>query len=131
MLSPSGDGLLHGLNILVVEEDIVQADGICACVANAGAIVIGPAVEPGAAVALIATNGVDLAVVDVDLEDGRSYEVAGHLLQAKLPFLFVTGYECGAMPAEFGHVPCVEKPFSNARLVLALADTLENHRNGA
>lgn len=124
------NGPIHGLRVLVVEDDIVQSDELCLCMTDAGAIVVGPCGKAGEAIALIDAEGIDIAIVDINLGDGASYEVAGHLLAAKLPFLFVTGYDCVALPEEFGHVECLDKPFSEVHLVRAIAGAFATTRPG-
>jgi len=113
--------LLAGLSVLVVEDDFLQSEEICICITDAGAIVLGPADTVKAAVAIIDLNGVSVAIVDINLGDGPSFEVAGHLLRLKVPFLFVTGYDCGSMPAEFKHIVCLGKPYTDANLVRCVA----------
>jgi two-component SAPR family response regulator len=117
----SGKRLLEALNVLVVEDDVLQAEEICLCVTDAGAIILGPASTIKAAVAIIDMNGVDVATVDINLGDGPTFEVAGHLLRLKVPFLFVTGYDCSSMPEEFQHIVCLDKPFSEAALIRCVA----------
>src|SRR5688572_30148941 len=122
MPTTSDRGLLEGLHVLIVEDDYLQADGLCLCVTNAGAVVLGPAGKIDQAVALINMNGVDVAVVNINLGDGPSFEVAGHLLRSKLPFVFVTGYNCRTLPQDFRHVLCLGKPYSEDHLIRSLAN---------
>lgn len=121
MPNTSDKGLLEALNVLIVEDDFLQGEEICLCVTDAGAIVLGPVSTLMAAVAIIDMNSVDVAIVDINLGDGPSFEVAGHLLRAKVPFLFVTGYDCRSMPAEFQHIVCIGKPYSDGNLVRCVA----------
>jgi two-component SAPR family response regulator len=121
MPSTPDDGPLHGLHILVVEDDVIQADEICLCITDAGAIVIGPVGKFDDVVKLIAMNNIHVATIDINLGDGPSFEVAGHLLAANVPFLFVTGYDCRTMPQKFAHVSCLDKPFSEEHLLRSLA----------
>lgn len=121
MASSPTSGVLHGLSILVVEDNYVQAEEIRLCLADAGAAVLGPTGLIEEAVELIALNSIDVAVVDINLGDGPMFEVASHLLQANLPFVFVTGYDCRTLPEEFRHVQCLQKPFSEVYLLQALA----------
>ena len=121
MPTTSDKGLLAALNVLVVEDDFLQSEEICLCIADAGAIILGPASTVKAAVAIINMNGVDVATVDINLGDGPTFEVAGLLLRLKVPFLFVTGYDCRTMPEEFQHIVCLDKPFSEAALVRCVA----------
>ena len=77
----SSKKLLEALNVLVVEDDVLQAEEIRLCITDAGAIVFGPANTVKAAVAIIDMSGVDVATVDINLGEGPTFEVAGHLLR--------------------------------------------------
>ena len=121
MCITSSKKLLEALNVLVVEDDVLQAEEIRLCITDAGAIVLGPANTVKAAVAIIDMSGVDVATVDINLGEGPTFEVAGHLLRLKVPFLFVTGYDCRTMPEEFQHIVCLDKPFAEANLVQCVA----------
>ncbi len=111
---------LIGLAVLVVEDNSLQAEGMCACVADTGAVVLGPVSKSEDALALIETNLVHLAVLDIDLGSGPSYDIAGHLLERGLRFLFVTGHDCSKLPDRYRDAPCLEKPFSEVQLLRAL-----------
>ena len=122
MPSSAANGLLQGLNVLVVEDNYLQAEQIRLCLVDAGAIVHGPAVKLEETAELISMNGVDTAVIDINLGDGPDFDVAGHLLRANLPFMFVTGYNCRELPEEFKHISCLQKPFLDVHLVRALVN---------
>ena len=115
--------LLEGCHILVVEDDCIQCDGIVASLSDAGATIIGPAINLNDAMQLCDKGGIHFAVVDIDLGDGPSFDLAWHLRQLKVPFLFATGYECRKIPPGLEDVACLEKPFAQHALVHAAART--------
>ncbi|MGA0531833.1 response regulator [Hansschlegelia sp. KR7-227] len=53
----------------------------------------------------------DLAFLDVDVADGKSYELAGDLKARSLPFAFVTGSDRRDAPAEFMDAAFISKPY--------------------
>lgn len=120
---------LDGLRVLVAEDDHIQCDGIVACVAALGAIVVGPAHSLPEAHELVASKPVDLAIVDIDLGDGASFDLAKALQSRSLPFVFATAYDCHKVPREFEHIRCVEKPFTERALVSSLVETVHHARH--
>lgn len=112
---------LEARRILVVEDQYYLATEICEWLEAADAVVIGPTPDAAQACALINERQIDTAVVDINLGRGPSYEVARELSQKGVPFLFATGYDETAIPGEFKGSARLEKPFSAATLVGALA----------
>lgn len=81
---------------------------------------LGPARDADQASDLLERQGVDLAVVDINLGVGPSYTVAAELSKRSIPFLFATGYDQAAIPLEFHDAPRLEKPFNGRDLVAAV-----------
>ena len=79
--------------ILVVEDDFVQADQICAAIRAMQLDPVGPVGSLEEAVALASTGRFHGALLDVRLQRGlRIYPVADILWQRRIPFCFVTAY---------------------------------------
>lgn len=64
------------------------------------------------------------AILDVNLDGEEIFPVADILAQRGLPFVFVTGYGEGSLPAHYRGRPALQKPFQADRLKEALADIL-------
>jgi DNA-binding response OmpR family regulator len=111
---------LEGRRVLVVEDDYFLAADTCAWLEAAGAQVVGPAPTSELACALIEGQDIDTAVVDINLGHGPAYDVANRLKDRRVPFLFTTGYDQAAIPAEFHHAPRLQKPVSAADLLRAI-----------
>ena len=63
------------------------------------------------------TGGVfDVAILDVNVDDEEIYPVADILAQRGLPFVFVTGYGEGSLPAKYSSRPALQKPFQSEQL---------------
>jgi CheY-like chemotaxis protein len=112
---------LDGRQILVVEDQYLLARDVCEWLEAAGAEIIGPAPDSRKACELLEGRSVDGAVVDINLGNGPTYEVASRLAERKVPFVFATGYDRAVIPAEFEAAPRLEKPFRGADLVQAVA----------
>ncbi|HZV21496.1 MAG TPA: response regulator, partial [Hyphomicrobiales bacterium] len=79
--------------VLIVEDDALLAFDLKGHLERAGFAVIGPATSASKALALIAEQGCDAAVLDVHLGRGASSEaVAQELRSAGVPFVTVTAY---------------------------------------
>lgn len=63
----------------------------------------------------------DFAFLDVDLPDGKSYELATRLHERRVPFAFVSGSRPGELPENLRHVSFIPKPYSHAAIRNSLA----------
>ena len=112
MMSAHSQPSLSGRRVLVVEDEFFLADDLAQAVAQLGA---------EEALALLAAAGkVDLAVLDINLEDEAVFPVADVLAEQGVPFLFATGYDQASIPARYQHVPRWEKPFDPQSLAQVL-----------
>jgi light-regulated signal transduction histidine kinase (bacteriophytochrome) len=118
-------GLLKGLNVLLVEDNMIIAmDGEDA-LRDLGAEVV-TAASVGRAHEAIAISTVDLAVLDFNLGHETSLPVADLLAERGIPFLFATGYGDGLeLPQRFDHVTLLKKPYSGATLAEALGPVVQ------
>ena len=116
----SSERLLQGRRVLVVEDQYYLATDIAEWLAAAGAEVVGPAPDADKACELLKTQPVDSGIVDINLGQGPSFDVASRLTEHGVPFLFATGYDQIAIPETFERVPRLEKPFNGAALVHAV-----------
>ena len=88
--------------------------------AEAGAVVIGPAYELEEAIGLL-DQPIDVAVLDANLNGRAVTPVAQALADAGIPFVFATGYgEAGGAPSGFD-APVVRKPYDVSQVVSAVA----------
>lgn len=115
------EGSLAGLRVLVVEDNYVQARSVAECLAEAGAAVVGLAASISAATAYVETSEIDIVVIDIYLSDGTSFDLARHLTNVGVPFLFVTGDDCESLPSDLQGKACLEKPYSEGQLIAAVA----------
>ena len=58
----------------------------------------------------------DFALLDVDLPDGKSFEVACILDRAQVPFAFVSGSRRSDLPDTLRHAHFVAKPYAPASI---------------
>lgn len=113
-------GKLAGRRILVVEDEFFLADDLRRALTEHGAEVAGPANTLDRARAL-ASESVDLAVLDVNLRGETVFPLADELRARGVPFVFTTGYDEEMMPDAYRDVERWEKPYVARQLIRALA----------
>lgn len=112
--------VLAGLSVLLVEDDFMVSMLAEDILVAAGASVL-LAMQPDPAIAIAAKAALDVAVLDVNLGEGRtSYPIADVLRDRQIPFLFLTGYdECG-LDRQFESQLKLQKPYAPEALVEAV-----------
>ena len=111
---------LAGRRIMVVEDSYFLAMEVKSALEDAGAEVSGPFGNGDNALGSLRQSLPDCAVLDVDLGEGDSLDLARALRMRGVPFLFFTGYDASALPPEFTGVDRLEKPVAAAHLVKAV-----------
>lgn len=124
----AGAADLSGQRILVVEDDYYLANDTARALQGAGAEVIGPCPNEDAARDAIIDAPPTGAILDINLNGRRSFELARELNKQGIPFVFVTGYNQEVIPTEFEAVSRLQKPVEFRRIVSVLADSLSVKR---
>lgn len=123
MNAPSRRDVLSGRRILVVEDEYYLADELRAFLAGRGATVVGPAGTVAETRSLLASGPrVDAATIDLRLRDTNALEIADHLDQGGIPFVFITGYDRSMVPERHRDVAHFEKPTDLGRISEVLAE---------
>jgi CheY-like chemotaxis protein len=112
---------LSGRRILVVEDEALIAGQIESLLVGQGCLVSGPVRGLDNALALVRSEPLDAAVLDVDLSGSRSEAVANALRERAIPFIVLTGYADSGLSVAFRGAPVVAKPFDEEALVSLLA----------
>ncbi|MGC2114261.1 MAG: response regulator [Pseudolabrys sp.] len=105
--------------ILVVEDEPVIARMVEEFVRELGYTVSSVARTIAVARLQIAQRNFDAVLLDINLGGEYHLETADVLLEAGIPFAFVTGYDYVLEPRHEG-VPLLEKPFGSFQLRLLL-----------
>jgi CheY-like chemotaxis protein len=117
---------LEGLKVLVVEDEFLVATLIEDMLVSAGCVVSGPLPRVADALEAVDHDAYDAAILDVNLGGDRIDPVADALARRHVPFMFVTGYSTGALPADFAERPRLCKPFKMVDLLGTLADLVNS-----
>jgi len=124
-------GVLRGKFVLVMEDEYFIADDIARALTKTGAEVVGPFghVQQGIA-RLKIEPAIDLAILDINLNGTKVFDLAAELQDRHVPFIFATGYGNDFLPDRFAVVPRWEKPFDLTSLAKAL-EALAGDRHSA
>jgi DNA-binding response OmpR family regulator len=110
-----------GLTILIVEDRAVVGAAIADVLTDAGYRAVGPVGSTADALAAIADNRIDAALLDIHLGgDHRVFEVAEVLLALRVPFSFLSATSRRLLPPKFSGRPFLEKPMQSAEVLAVL-----------
>lgn len=101
---------LAGRRVLLVEDESLVAMNVEDMLLDLGCEVV-LAMRLDKALAYASSEPFDLAVLDVNLGDARSYPVADLLFERCTPFLFATGYGRQGLEVAYRDVPVLQKPY--------------------
>lgn len=119
------DRSLNHCRILVVEDEYLLADELALELADEGAVVLGPAPSVKHALGLLEGEAsLDGAILDLNLGGEPAFPVADALIDRSVPLIFTTGYDAGAIPERFAHIPRCEKPINIGRITAALGKVI-------
>jgi chemotaxis family two-component system sensor kinase Cph1 len=118
------DMQLDGVKVLVLEDSYLIAELIEDMLLQAGAIVVGTTKTVALALHVLATQAVDLACLDINLEDENSFPVADELASRGIPFVFVTASTAEILPQRHSNRTFVPKMQMTDELVAACWTTL-------
>lgn len=110
--------MVNKQRILIVEDDLFIAmdlEGALIEEFDESAEIM--AVDSLAGAALAAADGVDCALLDVDVIGGKTFRLALDLHRQGTPFAFVSGSLPADLPDELRTAPFVRKPFQARQIV--------------
>ena len=111
---------LEGKSVLVVEDDYFMASEMAAAVRDAGGTALGPVPDVEGALAIIESQTVDAAVLDIHLGEETSFPIAAKLKARGVRVVFVTGYDDWFLPNELDDVTVYRKPADPDNVVRVL-----------
>ena len=120
----SSGAALHGLSVLVVEDETIVSLLIEDMLTDLGCGDVWYASGVWEGLALLEARTPDAAVLDVNLAGEPVYPIARRLADAGVPFVFATGYGASGIHEDWSGRPVLQKPFQSDSLAAALASAL-------
>lgn len=115
---------LAGRKILVVEDEYMLADDLRQALLAAGAQVLGPVADNQSARDILERETCHCAILDINLNGERSFEVAKTAISKGIPTAFTTGYDRSVLPVGLEGIELFEKPLDMVRLLDFVADAV-------
>ena len=120
MASTSSGG---GRQVLIAEDEALISVILSGDLRDEGYLVAGPFSRCAEAIAWLADNTPDLAIVDYMLRDGPCLAMTRTLRERGVPFVIFSGYARGPdVPDELDDTPWFDKPASLDGILAALAE---------
>jgi CheY-like chemotaxis protein len=119
-------GLLAGRRILVVEDEMLVLMNVEMALEDLGCSAICAAASVAEALALLAEQNFDAAMLDVNLGGEKSYPVADRLIERGIPFAFSTGYSDHGHRIDLEKRPVLRKPYTREGMVAVFKQLLDN-----
>jgi DNA-binding LytR/AlgR family response regulator len=117
---------MHTRRILIVEDDPMVAldlEGIVLDLAE-GQAQVAVAGSVSDARRVLDALAIDAALLDIDVLDGKTFDVAMVLQDRGTPFAFVSGSRRDEVPLRLRDVPFVPKPYDPAQIEATLRSRL-------
>jgi DNA-binding NarL/FixJ family response regulator len=115
------------LHILIVEDDSLTAmylEDVINGISTANIVIRASVADTKKAL----NKCFDVAFLDVDVTNGKTFDVARALQRKQIPFVFVSGSSRAELPDELQSAPFISKPFLPNDIAGALYSVLSGHR---
>lgn len=123
--TPAGtDPKFNGRDILVIEDEEMIASVIEEMLLDLGCRQVWIAASPKDAEVVLAQHRPHAAILDVNLGGDSGFQFAQSLIDAKIPFVFATGYGRHGLPEQWSTRPIMQKPFKLETLQAVLGALL-------
>ncbi|SFC26094.1 response regulator [Tropicimonas isoalkanivorans] len=106
--------------VLILEDEVIVAMDIAAELSDAGWTVIGPAGTVEKAESISTAEKPDAAVLDINVNGVKSFDLATRLREQGVGVIFLTGYSANSIPADLGDCPIISKPVNFRSVIAAL-----------
>jgi len=114
-------------HILVAEDESIIGFDLCETVQEAGYTAEGPHENLSSAMLAVQKHRPDLAILDVQLDDGVVFPLAEALIAEDVPVIFHSGQvSCEDAMQRYPGIPAMAKPCPPSRMIAAVQDRLQN-----
>ncbi len=116
---------LEGVRVLIVEDNFIVADSLKSLICSYGGTVVATVPSVDGARRVLASNPIDVAILDIHIDGGAVDPLADQLATARIPMIFTTGYsDETVLPQRLRSWPRLEKPVEPDRLLAMLSAIL-------
>ena len=111
---------LSGTRVFLAEDEPMLLWALEEVVTSFGCEVVGTATRVSEALAFVAANSFDVAVLDGTLADGEIDPVVAVLIARSIPVIIASGAASADCTERFGNILVIHKPYQDAALHQAL-----------
>ena len=104
------------MRVLIAEDEFLVGFQLEEDLRSAGYSIVGPFNTLPTATQAARRERFDLAILDINLNGQMVYPLADELWARGIPFIFLSGYVSGDLPARFRRSPQLTKPHDPAAL---------------
>jgi DNA-binding response OmpR family regulator len=126
MISPPSP--LSGLRVLLVEDEFMVSMLIEDFLADRGCVLVGAFSNIAPALRVAETDGIDIALLDVNVGGEKIYPVAEALAKRNISFILLSGYGADAIPIDHPDWRAFSKPFRDDELADVMINQLQRHQ---
>src|SRR5688572_29538178 len=112
------------LRVLLAEDEFVVRIMLAEMLEEMGCTIVGPAATVEQAARLCEKGGIDLALLDVNLNNEEIFPVADTLRRMSVPIIFSTGYAMAGLPDHWIGAALLQKPYGQDDLNAAIRSLL-------
>lgn len=124
-------GIFQGLRVLLVEDEVMICLLLEDMLHEFGCEIVGPACDLERATDLARSEeGLDAAILDVNLGGQVVFPVAEILAERGVPILFSTGMGVDGLPEAWRGRETIQKPMSMDQLAASLGNVLQVRHRG-
>lgn len=115
------------IRVLILEDDPIISMSLEAIVEDVAPAIV--TVKPSLAAAeKVMDQPFDLALLDIELTNGETYDIARALNERQVPVAFVSANPKDHVPDEFRRFPLIAKPFTAAQIEQAILAATKSKR---
>jgi CheY-like chemotaxis protein len=119
---------VNKLHVLIVEDEVFSAMELEQAVTGATQAECTTRTSLAAAEAVL-DRDFDFAFLDIEVTNGRTFEIAKKLARKLVPFAFVSGLQREEVPIELRQAPFISKPFRHSQIANALFDAIAKNND--
>ena len=118
------------IRVLILEDNPVISMSLEAIIEDVAPAIVTVSASLAAAEKVVEQQ-FDLALLDIELTNGKTYEIARALDKKQVPVAFVTSHPKDRVPDEFRRFTLIAKPFTAAQIEQAILAATKGKRSSS